>query len=137
MLKLFSANLVGLESSPVEIEADLSAGLPSFTIVGLPDATVKEAKERVRAAIKNSGFTFPVGRLTINLAPADVKKEGTAFDLPIALAVLLAGKQLKLEKNILDKSIFIGELALDGSVRRVPGVLTISRPPKFRAAEKN
>lgn len=127
MLKLFSANLVGLESSTVEIEADLGAGLPSFTIVGLPDASVKEAKDRVRAAIKNSGFTFPIGRVTINLAPADIKKEGAGFDLPIALAILVAGRQLPAVNALLEKSIFIGELALDGAVRPVPGVLTIVR----------
>ncbi len=130
MLKLFSATLLGLESATIEIEADLGAGLPSFTIVGLPDVSVKEAKERVRAAIKNSGFAFPAGRLTVNLAPADVKKEGTAFDLPIALAVLAAGRQLNPANPILEKSIFVGELALDGTIRPVPGVLTITRAAK-------
>ena len=88
--KIFSASVTGLDAEIIEVEADIANGLPSFTIVGLPDKAVEEAKERVRSAIKNTGLEFPKTKITINLAPADVKKEGVGFDLPIAIALLAA-----------------------------------------------
>src|SRR3972149_817141 len=94
LAKVNSAAVVGLEAVPVEVEVDISAGLPSFTIVGLPDKAIEESKERVRSAIKNSGANFPVKRITVNLAPADIKKEGPAYDLAIAVGILVADEQL-------------------------------------------
>lgn len=122
--RLFSAALVGIESKIIEIEADVASGLPNLIVVGLPDAAVQEAKIRVRSAIINSGLPFPKTRVTVNLAPADLKKEGSVFDLPIALGIYLAtrGVDLDLPK---EKSVFIGELALDGKVRRINGVLSV------------
>lgn len=122
--KIFSAATVGLDSFLVEVETDIGAGLPSFTIVGLPDKAIDESKERIRAAIKNSGVMFPQHRLTINLAPADVKKEGPSFDLPMAIGILLANEQLE---NIDEykKSLFVGELSLNGELRHVNGILPI------------
>lgn len=119
--KIYSAALIGLNSVLVEVEADTSSGLPKFTIVGLPDAAVQEAAERVRSAIKNSGFIFPYGRQTINLAPADIKKEGPAYDLPIALALLVATGQLSFSFR---EGLFIGELSLSGGLRPINGVLS-------------
>ncbi len=123
--KIFSCATVGLDSYLVEVEVDIGAGLPSFTIVGLPDKAIEESKERVRAAIRNSGVFFPQHRLTINLAPADVKKEGPSFDLPIAVGILLAGEQFDRVKDF-ETSIFVGELSLDGKLRPVSGVLPIA-----------
>lgn len=116
-----SAALTGINSYPVDVEVDLSNGLPAFDIVGLPDSAVKESRERVRTAIRNSNFSFPVKRITVNLAPADTKKEGASFDLPIALGILSACGLFSAEK--LQDSIVTGELSLDGSVRPVSGVL--------------
>lgn len=121
--RLKSVGLFGIESYMIEAEADVSTGLPSFDIVGLPDAAVKESRDRVRAALKNCGFRFPAGRITINLAPADHKKEGSIYDLPILLAILQASGQIKAD---LQDSVFIGEVALDGRVREVGGVLAIA-----------
>lgn len=123
--KIYSSTVFGMEGMIVEIEVDTSPGQPVFNIVGLPDAAVKESKDRVASALKNSGFRPPhhFGRITVNLAPADVKKEGPAFDLPIAIGILLASKQInKLPAN----SIFLGELSLDGRLRHVKGALPIS-----------
>jgi magnesium chelatase family protein len=122
LAKVFSASVVGLDAQLIEVEVDISNGLPSLTIVGLPDKAIEESKERVRSAIKNSGVMFPVKKLTINLAPADLKKEGPAYDLPIAIGVLCAGE---LVPQVLDKAIFCGELALNGSLRHINGVLPI------------
>jgi len=116
-----SAGLFGIDGYVIEVEVDISSGLPSFDIVGLPDAAVKESKERVRAAIKNSGLEFPLKRITVNLAPADTKKEGPAYDLAIAVAILLATGQIP--HHPLIHSVFLGELSLDGSIRPVHGVL--------------
>ena len=116
-----SAALMGIDSYPVDVEVDLSNGLPAFDIVGLPDSAVKESRERVRTAIRNSSFSFPVKRITVNLAPADTKKEGASFDLPIALGILAACNLFSAEK--LQDAIVTGELSLDGSVRPVNGVL--------------
>lgn len=115
--------LFGIDSYMIEIEADVSGGLPAFDIVGLPDAAVKESRDRVRAAIKNCGYKFPLGRITVNLAPADRKKEGSVYDLPVLLAILKASEQIKCD---LTDSIVIGEVALDGKVRSVNGVLAIA-----------
>lgn len=116
-----SAALMGIDSYPVDVEVDLSNGLPAFDIVGLPDSAVKESRERVRTAIRNSGFSFPVKRITVNLAPADTKKEGAAFDLPIALGILAACNLFSPVQT--QDALIIGELSLDGSVRPVNGVL--------------
>jgi len=116
--------LVGLEAVPIEIEVDSAQGLPTFTTVGLPDQAVKEARERVRSAILNSQYELPQRRLTVNLAPADLKKEGSGFDLAIALAVLATAGHL--DPAQLDQTVVIGELALDGSVRPVPGALPMA-----------
>ncbi len=119
--KVNSSAIVGLDAVPVEVEVDIaSQGLPSFTIVGLPDKAVEESRERVRSAIKNSGADFPAKRITVNLAPADLPKEGPSYDLPIALGILLASEQLKVE---IDDALFLGELSLDGRLRHTNGIL--------------
>ena len=100
---------------------DISNGLPSFDIVGLPDTSVKESRERVRAALKNSGLIFPMTRITVNLAPADLKKDGSGLDLPIAVGILVSSGVLQQEQ--VDDTIFVGELALDGTIRQIAGVL--------------
>ncbi len=122
-VNLLSASLLGLEGVLVEVEADITAtNLPSFIIVGLPDAAVQESRERIRSAIKNSGFKFPPSRIAVNLAPADIKKQGPSFDLPIALALLRASGQCQAQKN-LQEFMICGELSLDGSLRPVTGIL--------------
>ena len=124
LAKVYSCALVGLEGAVIEVESDLNTrALPSVTLVGLPDAAVKESTERVRAAIYNSGLTYPRGRLTVNLAPADLRKEGPAYDLPIAVALLILAEQVPSD---LAGSLFLGELSLDGSVRHVEGVLPMA-----------
>ena len=123
IVKINTGAVSGLEGSHVIVEADFSNGLPSFDVVGLPDATVRESKERVRAAIRNRGFEFPAKRAVINLAPADLKKEGTQFDLPIAIAILVCTRQLSAE---LQDYMFIGELGLSGELRGVTGVLSLA-----------
>ena len=115
--------IFGIDSYMIDIEADVSTGLPSFDIVGLPDATVKESRDRIRAAIKNCGFKFPVGKITVNLAPADRKKEGSLYDLPILISILKASGQLKVAT---DDAIVIGEVALDGAIRSINGALAIA-----------
>lgn len=121
LAKINSVGLMGIDGFMVEVQADISNGLPSFDIVGLPDTAVRESRERVRSAIKNIGCTMPSKRIIINLAPASLKKEGPAYDLPIAVAIMHASEIL-CENDIAD-SIFVGELALDGSVKPVTGVL--------------
>ena len=120
LAKVMSCAVVGLEGAIVEVEADISPGLPSFTIVGLPDTAVQEARERVRAAIRNSGCIFPTKRITVNLAPADLKKAGPAYDLPIAIGILLSSEQIYADVS---KTLFLGELSLDGSLRHTHGML--------------
>ncbi|MCQ2449232.1 MAG: YifB family Mg chelatase-like AAA ATPase [Clostridia bacterium] len=120
---LQSVGLFGIDSYMIRVEADVSGGLPAFDLVGLPDTAIKESRDRVRAAMKNSGFQFPNGRITVNLAPADKKKEGSGYDLPILIALLLATDQLKADVR---DCIFVGELSLDGSVRAVGGVLAMA-----------
>jgi magnesium chelatase family protein len=124
MAKVHSNAVLGIESYGVEVEVDISHGQAQFNTVGLPEAAVKESRERVRAAIKNTGYSFPLQRITVNLAPADVRKEGASFDLPIAISILLASDSLKAHK-IADYSI-VGELSLDGTVRAIPGVLPLT-----------
>ena len=114
--------VVGLDGYIVEVEVDISPGLPAFTIVGLPDTAVQESRERVRSAIRNSGFEFPMRRITVNLAPADLRKAGPAYDLPIAIGVLLSSGQVTDEVS---NSLFLGELSLDGSLRRTSAILSM------------
>ncbi len=122
--KIFSAAVVGLEAEVVEVEAETGGGeLGSFAIVGLPDIAVNESKERVRSAVRNSGIEFPKLKVTVNLAPADLRKQGPSYDLPIAVSVLLAGGKLE-GKIALNKALFVGELALSGLVRPVSGILS-------------
>ena len=119
--RIKSYGLIGLNGYAVTVEIDVSGGMPAYETVGLPDAAVRESKERVRAAIKNSGFTYPIGRITVNLAPADTRKEGSFYDLPIAIGLLTATGQIDQQRA--DEYMFLGELALDGTVRSIPGVL--------------
>ncbi|MBI2852214.1 MAG: YifB family Mg chelatase-like AAA ATPase [Chloroflexi bacterium] len=120
LAKVMTCAVVGLDGAVVQVEADISPGLPFFAIVGLPDTAVQEAKERVRSAIRNSGFTFPMKRIAVNLAPADLKKAGPAYDLPIALAVLLSSEQVAADVS---KTVFLGELSMDGTLRHTTGIL--------------
>ena len=120
LAKVQTCAVVGLEGSIVEVEVDISPGLPSFTIVGLPDTAVQEARERVRAALRNSGCDFPMRRITVNLAPADLKKQGPSYDLPIAVGVLRSVGQV--DADVSD-AVFLGELALDGTLRHTDGIL--------------
>ena len=124
LARVCSAAVNGIEAYPVEVEVNAGWGDTSIVIVGLPDAAVKESRDRVTTALNNSGFKFPLGRTTINLAPADVKKEGPSFDLPIAVGMIAASEQL--ESSLLDDYIIVGELALTGAVRPVKGVLSIA-----------
>jgi len=121
--KTYSFGLLGLDAYPVEIEIDVASGLPAINLVGLADAAIKESKERVRSAIKNSGFKWPAQRITVNLAPSDIRKEGSCFDLAIALGILAATGQI--DNSSLKNYVFLGELSLDGQLRPVHGVLTI------------
>ena len=116
--------LIGVSAEPVHVEVDIGGGLPSFTIVGLPDAAVRESRERIRSALVNSGFKYPQHRITANLAPADVRKAGPGFDLAIAAALLVASGQLP--QAVLDRYALAGELALDGAIRPVPGALAMA-----------
>ncbi|MCE1189535.1 MAG: YifB family Mg chelatase-like AAA ATPase [Ignavibacteria bacterium] len=122
--KIYSAATYGINAYLVEVETNSEKQLSSITIVGLPDNAVKESKERVMAAIKNSGYQFPKGKITVNLAPADIKKEGSAFDLPIAIGILAAAADI--ESSLLEDTVILGELALDGTLRPVRGVLPIA-----------
>src|SRR6267378_3268023 len=121
--KVLSAAVIGLDAALIEVEADVSNGLPATIIVGLPDTAVQESRERVKTAIKNSGCSYPQTRVSLNLAPADLPKLGTHFDLPIALAILLASEQVSFNPA---SKIFLGELSLDGNLRAVHGVLAVA-----------
>ncbi|MDD3921496.1 MAG: magnesium chelatase domain-containing protein, partial [Eubacteriales bacterium] len=116
-----SYGLSGIDGFSVQIQVDITNGLPACEVVGLPDAAVRESKERVRAAVRNSGFAYPMSRITVNLAPAGMKKEGAVYDLPIAIGVLAAGGQV--EAQALEQLCIVGELALDGRVCPIDGVL--------------
>lgn len=122
--KLWSASICGVDGRLIQVEIDISPGLPNVNLVGLPDAAVRESVERVRAAVRNSGWKFPLARITVNLAPADVRKEGTSFDMAIAAGLLCTSGQLPSEP--LDDMLLVGELALDGSTRPVPGILSLA-----------
>ncbi|MCM8767020.1 MAG: YifB family Mg chelatase-like AAA ATPase [Candidatus Omnitrophica bacterium] len=119
--KISSFTIWGIDAYPVEIEVDISKGIPGISIVGLPDQAIKESKDRIKPAIKNSGYEFPSGKITINLAPADLRKEGPYFDLPIAIGILAASGKIKQLK--INEFYFVGELALNGEIRPVPGIL--------------
>ena len=121
--KVLSFGLKGIEGFKVDVETDVTSGLPNFNVVGLADTAVKEAKERVRSAIKNSGFEYPVKRITVNLAPADIKKEGPSFDLALAVGIMAVDKNLDL-KNYKD-FVYLGELSLDGQIKKIKGLLPI------------
>ena len=124
LAKIKSSAVVGVDALPVTVEVDISYGLPAFSTVGLAEGAVRESRERVKAAIKNSGYDFPNRRITVNLAPADVKKEGAGYDLPMALGILTASEILRSEK--LGNYGVIGELSLDGSIRPAKGVLPMA-----------
>jgi magnesium chelatase family protein len=122
---VLSASVVGIDAYKVEVEVDISSrGLPHFSMVGLPDAAVKESRDRVRASLKNIGFNFPLKQITVNLAPADLKKEGSAFDLPIAVGII-ASEGL-IEQAALNGYVFTGELSLDGRIKPVRGALSMA-----------
>ena len=124
--KIFSATTIGVDAHLVEVEVDISFGLVNFYIVGLPDTAIKESSKRILTSLKNAGFRLPAKRITVNLAPADLKKEGTLFDLPIAIAILLANQSLEVPQDFLQETLFLGELSLDGSIRFIKGALAIA-----------
>jgi magnesium chelatase family protein len=124
LARVWSASLVGIDAVKVGVEVDVSGGLPGIVVVGLPDTAVQESKERVRAALKNAGYAFPPRRIVINLTPADLRKEGPSFDLPICIGILAASEQLN--PNLLGDYLLLGEVSLDGSLRPVSGVLPIA-----------
>lgn len=124
LAKVLSGALLGIDAYPVEVEVDIAQGLPQFATVGLPEGAVKESKDRVKSAIKNSGYEFPVRRITINLAPADIRKEGAAFDLPMAVGLLTATGLVPVEKA--ERYLLMGELSLDGGIKPVRGVLPVA-----------
>ena len=128
--RIYSAAVFGVDAYEVEIEVNAANGNPNIVIVGLPDAAVKESRDRVTTAISNSGYFWPRGRTTINLAPADIKKEGPSFDLPIALGMIAAAEEI--EGNPFDNFSFVGELALNGAVRAVKGVLPVALEARRR-----
>ena len=134
LFKAFSAAVFGIDAYPVEVEVDISAGLPNFTTVGLPDAAVRESRERIQSAIRNCGLEFPFQKITVNLAPADVKKEGSGFDLAIALGIL--GTTGVLLKADLKNTLFLGELSLDGSLRPVKGALSIAAMARQKGIQR-
>jgi magnesium chelatase family protein len=128
LARLRTAALIGIEACPVHVEVDVSFGFPGFTMVGLPDASVRESRDRVRSAIRNSGFEFPAHRITVNLAPADVRKAGASFDLPIALGILAA--EGVVERREIAEWVLLGELSLDGSIHPTRGALPIAAAAK-------
>ena len=129
-----SMSLHGLEGYPIEVQVDVSGGLPCFEIVGLPDTSIREAKERVKTAIKNSGFELQSRRIIVNLAPANTKKEGSYLDLPIAIAILLNIEEI--QKQEIENTIFVGELSLDGKINKINGVLPICIEARRLGIEK-
>jgi magnesium chelatase family protein len=122
LAKVFSCAVVGLDGVLIEVEVDVGTGQPGIVLVGLPDKAVDESKERVRSAVRNSGGRIPHGKITINLAPADLKKAGPTYDLPIAIGILLGGNQIVAD---LSDSLVVGELSLDGIVRHTPGIISM------------
>ncbi|HEX6384681.1 MAG TPA: YifB family Mg chelatase-like AAA ATPase [Anaerolineae bacterium] len=135
LAKVMSCAIVGLEAELVEVEVDIIRGAPAFNLVGLPDAAVRESRDRVHSAIKNSGFSFPAGkRITVNLAPADLRKEGPAYDLPIAVGILAASQQVWPDR--LEGGLFIGELSLDGTTRHTKGILPMTALARTHGFER-
>lgn len=135
LAKVMSCAIVGLEAEIVEVEVDIIQGAPAFNLVGLPDAAVRESRDRVHSAIKNSGFNFPTNkRLTVNLAPADLRKEGPAYDLPIAVGILAASQQVWPDR--VEGSLFIGELSLDGTARHTKGILPMTALARSHGFER-
>ncbi len=135
MLSRVSSGAVqGIEAIPVVVETHITNGLPHFSTVGLPDSAVRESKDRVVAAIKQSGFTYPYRRITVNLAPADVRKAGTSFDLPIAVGILAASAQLPIQS--LEGTILLGELSLNGALRPIRGTLSVALAAQRLAARR-
>src|SRR5437899_1309993 len=130
LAKIYSAAVYGVDAYEVEIEVNGAGGDPNIIIVGLPDAAVKESRDRVTTAISNSGYYWPRGRTTINLAPADIKKEGPSFDLPIALGMIAVTEEI--DSTPFENFSFVGELALDGAVRAVKGVLPVALEARRR-----
>jgi len=126
--QVYGCCIQGINGYVVEVEVDISNGLPQIHLVGLPDSAVRESIDRIRAAIKNTGFRFPQERVTINLAPADLRKEGSAFDLAIAAGVLIAAGEI--QAKLCEQAMLIGELSLEGKVRPVPGVLAMTAAAK-------
>lgn len=124
--KIFSAATIGVDACLVEVEVDISLGLINFYIVGLPDTAIKESSKRISTALKNSGIRLPAKRITVNLAPADLKKEGTLFDLPIAVGILCADGHIELTQQFLHETLFLGELSLDGGIRGIKGALAVA-----------
>src|SRR3989338_1981917 len=127
--KLYSAAVLGLQAEPVEVETDISPGLPATIVVGLPDAAIRESRERVKSALKHAGMQFPKTKVAVNLAPADLPKIGTHYDLPIAMSILLNSGQVDFDPA---GEMFMGELALDGVLRPVPGILVIAEAARAR-----
>lgn len=124
--RIFSATTIGIHAHSVQVEVDLSLGMLQFFIVGLPDTAIKESRQRICTALKNSGIRLPERKITVNLAPADLKKEGTLFDLPIAIGILQAGNYINIADSFLQETLFLGELSLDGSIRSIKGALPIA-----------
>ena len=130
LARVRSAAVFGIDAYPVSIEVDISFGLPGLTIVGLPDASVRESRDRIRSAVRNSGYEFPSRRIVVNLAPADVRKAGTSFDLPIALGVLAAAGVIT--RSVVDDLLIVGELSLDGGIQAARGVLPVAASARKR-----
>ncbi|MEM0981302.1 MAG: magnesium chelatase domain-containing protein, partial [Cyanobacteria bacterium P01_H01_bin.58] len=124
LARIWSAAIVGINAIKVGVEVDISGGLPGMVVVGLPDTAVQESRERTKAALKNSGYPFPMRKIVINLTPADLRKEGPSFDLPISVGIMAASHQVK--TDLLDNLLFLGEVSLDGTIRPVAGVLAIA-----------
>jgi len=124
LARIWSASLVGIDAVKVGVEVDVSGGLPGIVVVGLPGTEVQESRERVKAALKNAGYAFPMRKIVINLTPADLRKEGPSFDLPISIGILAASEQVSAE--LLGDYLFLGEVSLDGALRPVAGVLPIA-----------
>jgi magnesium chelatase family protein len=128
LARVWSASIVGIDAVKVGVEVDVSGGLPGIVVVGLPDAAVQESRERVKAALKNAGFAFPMRKIVINLTPADLRKEGPSFDLPISVGIMAASEQVSAQ--LLGDYLFLGEVSLDGNLRPVAGVLPIAAAAK-------
>src|SRR3982751_6561378 len=133
LARIRSAAILGIDAYPVDVEVDITNGLPSFSTVGVPNGAVKEGRERVCAALANTGFTFPLRRITVNLAPADIRKDGSAFDLPIALGILAATEQVKNDR--LATIAVLGELGLEGAIRPVRGALPVALAARAAGVE--